>query len=341
MNILILGGSRFIGRHLTLQALAAGHKVMLFNRGKSWPEAPVRQLHGDLSELKTFAQAFKDFQPDAVIHCICSTPEQARDFVDTFKPMLCQKVVLSSMDCYAAFQHLVRGEPVNSWPVTEDSPTASEAFYWRETEKDSDTPLHPVDYDKNQVTDLVLSGLNDVTVYRLPMVYGPHDRQYAFRHGPVIQHLLHQQPLYLSEGEQLKIWTFGYVENIAAAILHGLKFSQQKPRPRNIYNLGELQVRPWKQWIQTFYDQAGLTPDIRTLPRDWQSESATVDHFIADSRAFVRDTGFVPPVDFETAVKRTLDYARDHQDQLGPLPDFDLQAGTWDNYLRTLNTCRD
>ena len=42
LNILILGGTGFIGPHQVRYALARGHKVTLFNRGKSpqaWPGA--------------------------------------------------------------------------------------------------------------------------------------------------------------------------------------------------------------------------------------------------------------------------------------------------------------
>ncbi|HXZ72990.1 MAG TPA: NAD-dependent epimerase/dehydratase family protein, partial [Streptosporangiaceae bacterium] len=35
MNILIIGGTRFLGRHLVNSALARGHAVTLFNRGRS------------------------------------------------------------------------------------------------------------------------------------------------------------------------------------------------------------------------------------------------------------------------------------------------------------------
>jgi 2'-hydroxyisoflavone reductase len=49
MKILILGGTVFLGRHLVNDALNRGHKVTLFNRGKSnaglWPQ--VEQIHGD------------------------------------------------------------------------------------------------------------------------------------------------------------------------------------------------------------------------------------------------------------------------------------------------------
>lgn len=49
MRILILGGTVFLGRHLTDAALARGHEVTLFNRGQSNPGLypQVEQLHGD------------------------------------------------------------------------------------------------------------------------------------------------------------------------------------------------------------------------------------------------------------------------------------------------------
>jgi len=49
MRILILGGTRFLGRHLAAAALAAGHEITLFNRGQSGPGLfpEVEQLRGD------------------------------------------------------------------------------------------------------------------------------------------------------------------------------------------------------------------------------------------------------------------------------------------------------
>ena len=49
MRILILGGTGFIGPHQVRYALARGHQVTLFNRGRqqeAWP-GPVEELIGD------------------------------------------------------------------------------------------------------------------------------------------------------------------------------------------------------------------------------------------------------------------------------------------------------
>lgn len=52
MEILILGGTSFVGRHITEEAIKKGHTVTLFNRGKSNPSAfpELRHITGDRRE---------------------------------------------------------------------------------------------------------------------------------------------------------------------------------------------------------------------------------------------------------------------------------------------------
>ena len=58
MDLLVLGGTRFLGRHLVEEALGRGHRVTLFNRGESNPGLfpDVEELRGerlgDLSPLR-------------------------------------------------------------------------------------------------------------------------------------------------------------------------------------------------------------------------------------------------------------------------------------------------
>ena len=48
MRILVLGGTRFVGRHIVEAARARGHAVSVFNRGRSaLPWDDVEQLTGD------------------------------------------------------------------------------------------------------------------------------------------------------------------------------------------------------------------------------------------------------------------------------------------------------
>ncbi|NRQ38607.1 NAD-dependent epimerase/dehydratase family protein [Nonomuraea sp. NN258] len=48
MKVLIIGGSRFLGRALAAESLARGHEVTTFNRGRSGPDLPgVEAVRGD------------------------------------------------------------------------------------------------------------------------------------------------------------------------------------------------------------------------------------------------------------------------------------------------------
>ena len=47
MRVLVLGGTKFLGRHIVEVACARGHEVSVFNRGTAGPLAGVEQIHGD------------------------------------------------------------------------------------------------------------------------------------------------------------------------------------------------------------------------------------------------------------------------------------------------------
>ena len=57
MKILILGGTRFLGRFIVEAALAKGHKLTLFNRGQSNPDLfpDVEQIRGSREDLSPLA----------------------------------------------------------------------------------------------------------------------------------------------------------------------------------------------------------------------------------------------------------------------------------------------
>ncbi|MGL5813754.1 MAG: NAD-dependent epimerase/dehydratase family protein [Aeromonas sp.] len=78
MKLLIIGGTGFLGRHLSALALDWGHEVTLFNRGRrqhpDWRD--LHQLHGDRDhDLGALHGAGLHW--DLVIDTCCYRPEQA------------------------------------------------------------------------------------------------------------------------------------------------------------------------------------------------------------------------------------------------------------------------
>lgn len=104
LELLILGGTRFLGRHLADQALQRGHRVTLLNRGQTqpglFPEA--EHLRGDRNG---------DLRPllggrswDAVLDTCAYVPRQVRSLAELLAGKVGHYQIVSSISAYAAFE---------------------------------------------------------------------------------------------------------------------------------------------------------------------------------------------------------------------------------------------
>jgi 2'-hydroxyisoflavone reductase len=97
MNLLIIGGTRFVGRHLVEEALRRGHNVTLFNRGKNASVFPnIEQLHGDRDKDVSLLKG-KTF--DAVIDTCGYIPRHVQMVADVLDAPL--YVFISTISVYA------------------------------------------------------------------------------------------------------------------------------------------------------------------------------------------------------------------------------------------------
>lgn len=102
MKILIIGGTKFLGRHLIKVAQAKNHKVTLFNRGKFSDEkfANVEQIHGDRNlDLDKLANQTWD----AVIDTCGYLPQSVKASAQFLQDSVGQYVFISSISAYADF----------------------------------------------------------------------------------------------------------------------------------------------------------------------------------------------------------------------------------------------
>jgi 2'-hydroxyisoflavone reductase len=79
MRILIMGGTRFVGRHITQAAIDGGHDVTLFHRGQTGPDLfpAAGQLRGDRNSEGDLA-ALRGGQWDATVDVNAYLPGQVR-----------------------------------------------------------------------------------------------------------------------------------------------------------------------------------------------------------------------------------------------------------------------
>jgi 2'-hydroxyisoflavone reductase len=103
MKILIIGGTKFLGRHLIAAAQSRDHEITLFNRGKHSNEnfVGVEQIqgdrHSDLNKLNNRVW-------DAVIDTCGYLPQSVKISAEALKDSVNRYVFISSISAYADYR---------------------------------------------------------------------------------------------------------------------------------------------------------------------------------------------------------------------------------------------
>lgn len=161
-RILVLGGTGFVGRHITEAALEAGHAVTVFNRGKTNTELfegvekrVGDRVAGDLASLATG-------EWDAVVDVNAYVPRAVREAVDLLDGRVGHYTFISTVSVY---------EIQPAGPITEDSPTLS--MDDPDSEEVTNGTYGPLKVLCEEVAKEAFPGR--CTVIRPGIVAGPHD----------------------------------------------------------------------------------------------------------------------------------------------------------------------
>lgn len=168
LKILLLGGTRFIGVHMTELALARGHSVTFFNRGRTRADLfpQVEKLHGDRDGK---LDALKGRKWDAVIDTSGYVPRHVRLSAELLAPNVSQYLFISTIGLYADFSK------VND----ESSPVAKVEDEQREDWENAYGPLKAL---CEQAVAKAMPGRT--TMVRPGLIVGPEDSTDRFTFWP-------------------------------------------------------------------------------------------------------------------------------------------------------------
>jgi 2'-hydroxyisoflavone reductase len=167
VRLLVLGGTRFVGRALVEAALARGHEVTLFNRGVTNPDLfpEVERIRGDRT---------RDLSPlagrhwDAVVDVAGYFPRVVEASVAALRQSVERYVFISSVSVYAD----------QSVPQYEDAPLAV-------TSDPEDTSTESYGARKAACERMVERAFGTrSTVVRPGLIVGPHDSTDRFSYWP-------------------------------------------------------------------------------------------------------------------------------------------------------------
>jgi 2'-hydroxyisoflavone reductase len=278
LKILILGGTRFIGLHMTALALERGHTLTFFNRGKTktdrYPE--VERIRGDRNgEI----DGLKDREWDVVIDNSGYVPRHVKLSAELLAPKVKQYVFVSSVSVYPDFRT----------PRDETSPVGKLSDETVET-VDGET-YGPLKALCEQAASKAMPGRT--TILRPGLIVGPDDNTDRFtywparaaRGGEFIAPGSAADPFQVIDVRDLAAFTIRAIENHTTGVfnlvsnVNGFKFGeltdaciaaadkQAKPAdaPRAIWIpatfLEEQKVAPWSDmpvWLPAEGDEAAF-----------------------------------------------------------------------------------
>jgi 2'-hydroxyisoflavone reductase len=171
-KILILGGTSFIGPRQVEYALARGHTITLFNRGRTNPQLfpNVEKLHGD--RATSDLAALKGRTWDAVIDNSATNPQWVKDSAQLLKGSAGQYVFISTRSVYYDTSRI---------PMTADA----QVFTRENTTVAEGRPL-PYGLSKALAEKEARSAFGDrTTIVRPGLIIGPGDDTDRFSYWPV------------------------------------------------------------------------------------------------------------------------------------------------------------
>ena len=248
-SVLVIGGTRFIGRFLVEEFLGAGYDVTLFNRGKHPnPFADrdgVDHVTGDRKSWVAVGEAVEAVGADVVVDCVAYYPGEVEKTTQVLGDAVDAYVYISSGGAYGVDEIPKREgetplEPCTDEQAVDDSPATYGA---RKAEGD------------RKVFEAAEHGVRAMSV-RPTIVYGPHDYTGRF-HYWVEQ--VRERDRVLVPGDGTNVHHLVAVGNVASAV----RTVAEVGEAGEAYNVGDRRVMPLKETIGLIAD--ALETDVELV----------------------------------------------------------------------------
>ncbi|MFZ0266207.1 NAD-dependent epimerase/dehydratase family protein, partial [Caulobacter sp.] len=259
--------------------------------------------------------AVRDLGADTVIDLIAYTQADTLPLLDALSGRIARYVMASSVDVYRNYEGLHRkGRPTPIWDrLTEEAPLRASRFPYRlaKLRAVGDPQAWMDDYDKIPLEAAArAAGGFETTILRLPMVFGPGDRQRRFSWA--IRPMAQRRPRIVIPHPWAS-WraTFGYVDDVAA----GIALAATHPRAGGeTYNLGRSNTPTNIAWAASFAEHLNWPGDVQLAHPDVAHGALAkavsgldLDYpLFIDNAKIRRRLGYVEVTDFDEALARTV-----------------------------------
>jgi len=301
MNILVMGGTRFVGQPLVERLQAAGHALTLFTRGNRPAPAGVEHLIGD----RTTPEGLQPLEGrcfDVIVDSSGRTLDDSRAVVDRTGAPSHRFVYVSSAGVYADSE---------LWPLDEDSATDPASRHAGKLDTEAWLRSQGIPF----------------TSFRPTYIVGPGN------YNPVeswfFDRIVHGRPVPLP-GDGSTITQLGHVSDLAAAMARCIEVETAANR---VYNCSGRQGVTFRGLVQAAARAAGRDPasvEIRSFDPAGLDKKARkafplrLAHFLTDITRVRRELAWEPAFDLETTMADS--YTNDYALRGPTTPDFSGDA---------------
>lgn len=251
---LVIGGTRFIGRHLVVELLESGYEVTLLNRGRH--ENPfthddrVSQITGDRTSGAALDEAAAAVEPTIVVDCVAYHPGEVelatRAFSDTDAYVYISSGAAYEPDTIPKREDETPLEPCTDTAAVDDTP---ETYGPRKAEGD------------RRVFAAAEAGVRAMSV-RPTIVYGSHDYTGRLHYWA---DRVREDDRVLLPGDGTNIHHLVAVQNVARAI----RLVAELGEAGEAYNVGDRSLLPLGRLVETIADALGRDVELVTAgPRE-------------------------------------------------------------------------
>jgi 2'-hydroxyisoflavone reductase len=231
MRILMIGGTSFVGRHITERAVERGHTVTLFNRGQTNPGAfsGLEHVRGDRQEGTAGLAGLDGRQFDATVDVCAYVPARVRELLGVLGSGVGLYTFISTISVY----------PEDVAPgFDETAPLLSPSYSEELTIEEYGALKVGCEYTAAEIVG------DRLLVVRPGYVIGPYDPTGRFTYwvervaraagGPMLGPAA-EQPLQAIDGRDLAAFTVGLVETSTTGAFNGtapdpaLRFAEALP----------------------------------------------------------------------------------------------------------------
>ena len=278
MRVLILGGTRFIGKALTLRLQEEGHRVFLVTRTRAHASfAPwVTVFPGDRRERDTLAAATGEW--DVVFDFLGFDAHDAQVAVDSFAGRCKRFVHLSTGSVYwvaAARRCPWIEEDGTILPLRDRESCDREEFDYGIAKRECERVYR----------EAAKSGGFPVVFVRAPVVSGPGDHRK--RDAFWVRRILESRPLIMPDGGT-NVFNHVYVDDLVETLV---RLIDADVEPGEAFNACDRVFTTLREYVSWFAQALGRTPDLRDVPIAG-IEKAGFNHrsfFFSDTKSHVLD----------------------------------------------------